>query len=63
MRILSIPLYIASSMMGLGVMLCLTIIGIPFGLMMFLCGLGLAIAALVLIGIPLGLFTIGMLLL
>ncbi len=50
--LLSIPANIFIGTLNLTVWCFLTVIGIPIGIMVFLCGIGLALAALLLVMIP-----------
>ena len=52
--LLSIPATIFVGTLNLTAMLFLTIIGIPIGILVFICGVGLALAALALILLPIG---------
>ena len=50
--LLSIPANIVIGTLNLTVWCFLTIIGIPIGVMVFLCGMGLALVALVMVMLP-----------
>lgn len=52
--LLSIPASIFVGTLNLAVQLCLSIIGIPIAVLVLLCGTGLAVVALMLVLLPIG---------
>ena len=52
--LLSIPVSLFVGTLNLAVQLCFSIIGIPIAILVLLCGTGLALAALMLVLLPIG---------